>query len=106
MGKIAYVRLVFSNGEMWEYLADSLARGRRDIEYLWSRHNIARYRVVTATPIQLKELIEYHSLKPKISNRVIYGICHHCGKEVTQKVPYGEKIFCSRNCLIRHFKGV
>ena len=55
MGKIAYVKIVWGNGNVWEYLADSLSRGKTDINYLKGcKEGISNSIVRVATAEQIK----------------------------------------------------
>ena len=105
--KLAYVKIVFPSGEVWEYLADSLTRGKKDVEYLYSQRPISRYLVLSASVTQIKELITYHWAKPRISNIKILGMCEECGCAIRRSaVSYGKHKFCSRKCLVKHFAGL
>lgn len=107
MGKITFVRVVWPSGEVWEYLADSLARGRKDIEYHFQPRGMARGIVRKATPIEIKGYIQYHWLNPKVSGFKVMGVCPCCNKEVRLvSVPYGEKVFCSHKCLREYYKNI
>ena len=106
MSKLAYVKIVFPSGEIWEYLADSLSRGKKDVEYLYSQRPISRYLVLSASVTQVKELITYHWAKPRITNPQVLGVCKHCGREIRRSgIHYGDYIFCNRTCLIEHYRG-
>ena len=106
MSKLAYVKIVFPSGEIWEYLADSLSRGKKDVEFLYSQRPISRYLVLSASVTQVKELITYHWAKPRITNPQVLGVCKHCGREIRRSgIHYGDYIFCNRTCLIEHYRG-
>ena len=98
MGKIAYVKIVWGNGNVWEYLADSLSRGKTDINYLKGcKEGISNSIVRVATTEQIKELISHHLLHPRIIKAKPIVNCKCCGKDIKLTKEFGA--FCSWECV-------
>jgi hypothetical protein len=105
MKKIAYVRIVWSNGHIWEYLADSVVRGKRDVNYLKGcKRGISMSIVKVATTDQTTALFRYHLFNPKITEVMPIVSCKCCGKDIRLTKELGA--FCSMECVRKYNYGL